>query len=90
MLEDLGGAGSRHGEVAAPQASHGAQERIAGEVLGQVARRTVPNRLQQVAAVRRDGEHHDPRFRQTGRQLTDGLDAAHAGQVDIKEQEIRP
>ncbi len=71
-------------------AAHGAQQRLAAEVLGQVAVGAVAHRGEQVAPIGGDGQHHDLRVGQPRRQLADGLDAAQAGQVDVEQQQVRP
>ena len=90
MLDDLGRVLARHRQVAAAEAAHRAQQRLAGEVLREVAGGAVAHRLEQVAPIRRHGEHHDPGVGQPRRELAHRLDAAHAGQVDVEQQQVRP
>ena len=86
---EAGGHPPIHGQLAAQDAPHGPQERLGGQVLGQVAARPGADRLDQVAVGGGDGQHHDPRLGQSRGELADEADPVHARQVDVDEEDVR-
>ncbi len=79
----------RHGQFAARRPAQGAQQRLRAEVLGQVAGGALTDRLDQVALRAGHRQHDDACHGQPRRQLLHELDAIHAGQVNVEQQDVR-
>src|SRR5258706_3272987 len=87
---DLGGELARHRQVPVTGTADGAEQRLGGEVLRQVAGGAEADRLDEIAMLGRHRQHDDLRVGQPWRELLEELQPAHPRQVDVEQDHVGP